>query len=68
MWAVVPPMPKPISRISGALRPNGAWKSKASLRYSIMNCGPNSSSARACPVDSRPARVTKLRMRCSVGS
>jgi hypothetical protein len=38
------------------------------LLYWIRNFGPSSSSERACAVDRRPARVTKLRMRCSVGS
>src|SRR3569623_1688552 len=34
----------------------------------MQNCGPSVSSARACALDKRPSRVTKLRMRRSVGS
>ena len=66
MAAVVSPMPKPISRMTGARRPNTAAKSSGSCAYAMPNRGSSVSSARCCAGDMRPWRRTKLRTgRCA---
>ncbi len=61
--AVVAPIPKPISSTRGAARPNTLFQSGCCGVKGTTNRGPSSSIARRWPVDTRPARVTKLRMR-----
>src|ERR1700722_4351509 len=56
-------MPKPISSTRGAARPNTASQSGCCGSYGSTKRGPNSSIARRWPVETRPARVTKLRIR-----
>src|SRR5690554_56569 len=53
-------MPKPISSVKGALRPNKSAGSSRPSSSSRPYCGQPSSSPRCCPGVMRPARMTKL--------
>ena len=62
MAAVVSPMPKPISRIRGALRPKTRSKSSSAGAKGMPKRGNKVSRARCCAGENRPWRSTKLRM------
>src|SRR5690606_18472180 len=62
-WRSASPLPKPISRMRGALRPNTASKSRGSPLSSRPNRGHSASKARRWAGVKRPCRSTKLRTR-----
>src|SRR2546429_442891 len=62
------PLPKPISIVSGASRPNSALGSSGCVAKATPYFGHSTSSARSCAAVIRPLRVTKERIErgCSV--
>src|SRR6266850_6811842 len=60
MAAVVSPMPKPISRILGAARPNRRSRSSGIGEKGAPYTGSNSVWARSWAFETRPWRKTKL--------
>src|SRR5216110_48357 len=62
------PLPKPISIVSGAARPNSALGSSGCVAKAAPYFGHSTSSARSCAAVIRPLRVTKERIErgCSV--
>src|SRR5258706_16281295 len=67
MAAVVSPMPKPISRILGAMRPNRRSRSRAAEEKGTPYTGRRAAWALRWALETRPWRRTKLRIgrRCS---